>query len=95
MREAAALDATRGTTREQPDEEIDWATPIEIALKETGEEMKSPVRKPRKEAVTPAEMLKRVPHSPADIHLSISIPTAQVSPTGHLIKKKIKLWPRE
>jgi hypothetical protein len=37
---------------------------------------------------------KRIPRSPADIKLSVSIPTAQVTPKGHIVKKRIPLWPR-
>jgi hypothetical protein len=57
--------------------------------------MKSPIRKPRAPQ-TPAAAAShlRIPRKPGDIKISVSVPTGEISPTGHLVKKKIKLWPR-
>lgn len=47
---------------------------------------------PRK-PLTPQDVIKRIPSSPSDISISISIPTPELTPQGHVKKQKIKLTP--
>jgi hypothetical protein len=37
---------------------------------------------------------KRIPLGPDNIKVNISIPTAEITGAGHVVKKKITLWPR-
>lgn len=51
------------------------------------------VRDPRK-PLEPKDVIKRIPQSPSDISISVSVPTANVTNKGRVVQRPIKLWPR-
>ncbi len=55
--------------------------------------MASIIKAPRR-PLTPHDVIKRIPHSPSDINISVSIPTPALTGKGHVKQKKIVLTPK-
>jgi len=53
------------------------------------------IKQPRLTPLQPKDVIKRVPNSPDQIKVSVSIPDGTITNKGHLGKTKIKLFPRE